>query len=72
MFYGYCGLEGAIIFDFSHSDKYFSHAIRGRIEYRFQETRSARTRVPVSMELHQNGLNVVKSALRWLQNPFII
>lgn len=70
--YVLCGFEGAIIFDFSHSDWYFSHAMPGRIEYLFQVTRSARTRVLVSIELQQNGLNVVKSALRWLQNLSII
>lgn len=34
MFYGYCGIEGAIISDLSHSDRYFSHARPGRIGYR--------------------------------------
>lgn len=56
IFYGHCGFEGAILFDFSHSDRYFLHAIPGCKEYRtFKVTRSARTHVLESNEQHQNG-----------------
>ena len=68
MFHGYCGFEGAIIFDFSRID-IFSHAIPGRIEYRTFSSNTIRAK---SIELHQNGVTVVKSALKWLQNLFIL
>ena len=77
MFYGYCGFEGATIFDFSHSVyRYFSHAMPA-IEYRtcfkLHDPRGHALNYKYqSIELHQNGSNVVQSALRWLQNLFIV
>ena len=66
MFHGYCGFEGAIIFDFSRIDIFRTpYPVVSNIELFSSNTIRAK-----SIELHQNA--VVKSALRWLQNLFIL